>query len=96
MEFMFKIENKSTVFVTKIRWHALKSLFKHFLVGRFLGGDLAKYSHSQENKPLNESFSTRSREDPSVITFALGVVPAFRGKADVVQCRLRTILRPAI
>jgi hypothetical protein len=50
-------------------------------VVRFLAGDFEKSSHSQENKPL--TLATWSGEDPSVVTFALEVVPSFRGKKRI-------------
>jgi hypothetical protein len=52
MEFILKIENKSIIFVTKVRQQPLNSLFTTFECAVFQQESWRKFSHSQEIKPF--------------------------------------------
>jgi hypothetical protein len=54
MEFILKIENKSSIFVTKVRQQPLNSLFTTFECAVFSAEIWRKFSHSQEIKPFDD------------------------------------------
>jgi hypothetical protein len=54
MEFILKIENKSIIFVTKVRQQPLNSLFTTFECCVLRQRNSEKFSHSQEIKPFDD------------------------------------------